>query len=140
MRVAMIINILLIGGLLTVIACAPASMTPSAPASKTPSAPAPGIGPAAFNVSDLRIDPNVPEPGTTVRVGATVTNTGGQPGTLKVELKMQDTQTQKETAHSQDVTLAGGASQRVTFYITAHDGIHKVTIGNLTGTMEVPAS
>ena len=98
------------------------------------------VGPSAFDVSDLIIDPKEPEPGTTVTVSVMVTNTGRKSGTYKALLKIQETQTNSEIFKSEDVTLAGGASQRVTFRMTAQQGTYTTIIGNLTGTLEVPAS
>ena len=151
MRTIRVMVILLVGLLLALVACAPASVTPTTPTptpTPTPTTPTPTptptpAGPAAFTdgaftISDMRIEfgaMGMAEPGDDVKVVVKVMNTGGQQGTYTLVLKVDGT-----TVKTQDVTLAGGASQRVTFYITAHDGIHTVIIGNLTGTLEVPAS
>lgn len=95
---------------------------------------------AAFIVNDLIIDPAAPEPGTTVKVGVMVTNTGRKSGIYKALLNIIETQTNSEIFRAEDVPLAGGASRKVTFHITAQEGTYTVIIGNLTGILEVPAS
>lgn len=75
------------------------------------------------------------EPGDNVTVVVKVTNTGGQPGTYTLVLKVNG-----ETIKTQDVTLAGGASQQVKLPITAGKiGIYTISIGQLTRKLEVMA-
>jgi len=75
----------------------------------------------------------MPEPGDNVTVSVKVTNTGGQQGTYKVVLKVDDV-----TIKTQDVTLAGGASQQVNLTMVAGKvGSYTLKIGELTCTMEV---
>lgn len=154
MRITRIIMVMLIGALLTLVACAPTA-APTTPAPTTPTtttpattptptptptqpapaqpAPTPGTGPAAFTISDLKIEPEMPEPRDDVIVIVKVTNTGGQSGTYKVVLKVDG-----ETITTQDVTLAAGASQLARLNFAAGPiGKYKVTVGNLTGELVV---
>jgi len=106
----MIIAVLLIGVLLILTVCAKPVPAPA------PTAPTPATGPAAFVTSDLKVTPLQVDPGTTATFSVIVTNTGGQTGTYKVVLKIDDV-----IHKTQDVTLAGGASQKVTFNVTAFE-------------------
>ena len=110
MRITMIIAVLLIGVLLILTVCAKPVPAPA------PTAPTPATGPAAFVTSDLKVTPLQVDPGTTATFSVIVTNTGGQTGTYKVVLKIDDV-----IHKTQDVTLAGGASQKVTFNVTAFE-------------------
>lgn len=81
------------------------------------------------------MDGGMAEPGDNVTVVVKVTNTGGQPGTYTVVLKVDGT-----TIKTQDVTLAGGASQQVNLPITADKiGTYTISIGQLTRKLEVMA-
>ncbi len=113
--------------------------TPPAPTPPAPTPPAPtpptATGPAAFTIAEMGMDPGMPEPGDNVTVSVKVTNIGGQQGTYKVVLKVDDV-----TIKTQDVTLAGGASQVVNLTIIAGKlGTYTIKIGELTCTMEVMA-
>ena len=120
---------LLIGTLLVLGACT--SVTPVPPTPKS----------TVFITSNLTIDPIDPttwQSGDTTQIGVTVTNTGEQPGTYTVVLKVTNNQTRPEDILTQDVTLNGGASQRVTFhYVTYFEGTFVVTIDQLQGFLVV---
>lgn len=120
-----------IGGLIVVSACDQSSNS---------STPVPGMGPANFIVTDLRIIPRYPAGDDTVQISVNVTNDGGQPGTHEVVLKIRDQLTELERVTKQDITLDAGASGRLTFYINAEAGTHTVSIEKETGQMEVHAS
>ena len=89
--------------------------------------------PAAFTVSALTISPATVEIGETVTIKVMVTNTGGLKGTYQATLKIDGVEVEIE-----EVTLAGGASQQVTF-TTSKDaaGSYSVSIANLSGTFTV---
>ena len=130
MRITRIIAAtLLIGTLLILGACT--SVTPVPPTPKS----------TGFITSNLTVDtinPSAWLPGDTAQIGVTVTNTGEQPGTYTVVLKVKNNQTGTEDVLTQNVTLNGGASQRVTFhYVTHFEGIFVVTIDQLQGVLEV---
>ncbi len=89
--------------------------------------------PAAFVASGLSIAPTYLDIGESVTINVLVTNTGDLEGTYQVILKMDDQQVE-----TQDITLAGGASQRVTFTM-AKDvaGSYLVDVDGLTGSFMV---
>ncbi len=91
--------------------------------------------PAVFTATDLAIAPEEVGIGETVTVSALVTNTGDLAGKYKVTLKIDGV-----VVATKDVTLAGGASQKVTF-TTAKDvaGTYAVIVGPLSGTFVVKA-
>lgn len=75
----------------------------------------------------------MPEPGANVTVSVKVTNTGGQPGTYTMVVKIDGV-----TVKTQDVTLAGGTSKVVNLTIVAGKlGTYKISIGPLECTMDV---
>ena len=134
---------LVVVGLLTVAlgltSCA-ARTTEAPPAAKTettqtaPSAK-PVLKPASFSVSGLTITPAEVTTGSKVTIEVLVTNNGELPGTYDVILKIDGT---VET--TQNVTLAGGASQNVTFTTSkATARTYAVAIGELTGSFVVKA-
>ncbi|MBI4303543.1 MAG: helix-turn-helix domain-containing protein [Chloroflexi bacterium] len=92
--------------------------------------------PAAFATSGLTITPAEAKVGETVTISVTVANTGGQTGTYKVTLKVNNV-----TVTTQDVVLSGGASQKVTF-TTKRDvaGTYTASIDSLSGTFTVKAA
>ena len=116
---------------------ASAAMTPAT------TTPTPGTGPAAFTdgaftISDLTIIPKLAMPTDKVEIAVMVKNNGGPSGTYKLVLKIQDNKTRMEDTKTQDVTLAGGASKKVAFAISAgEDGTYTIKIGELTGTLTV---
>ncbi|MDO8578883.1 MAG: CARDB domain-containing protein [Dehalococcoidales bacterium] len=109
------------------------------PAATAP-APAPTLTPTpvVFVVSDLTIVPDTIRTTHTSTIGVTVTNTGEQPGTYTVVLKVQPNSTNKQDVQTQDVTLAGGASQKVTFVLTAtQGGTYEIMVDQLIGFLVV---
>ena len=89
--------------------------------------------PAAFAVSDLTVSPTEVDIGESVIISVILTNTGDLTGDYQVTLKIDNVETATE-----EVTLAGGASQTVTF-TTAKDvsGTYSVTVDSLSGTFMV---
>ena len=89
--------------------------------------------PAAFTTSALSISPTEVEIGESVTIGVLVTNTGELAGSYKVTLKIDNV-----AVATEDIDLAGGASQTVTF-ITAEDvaGTYTVSVNGLSGTFTV---
>jgi transcriptional regulator with XRE-family HTH domain len=92
--------------------------------------------PAAFTTSGLSITPAEVNSGDKVTISVTVKNTGDVSGTYKVTLKVNGA-----TVESKDVTVAGNATQAVTFTTSqAMAGTYNVTIDSLTGTFAVKAA
>jgi subtilase family serine protease len=90
-------------------------------------------GPAAFVASNLRITPAQVDIGQEVAIKAVVANTGDLRGSHLVALKIDGV-----TVASREVTLAGRASQEVSFTITTRAaGTYQVTVDGLTGTFVV---
>lgn len=91
------------------------------------------IRPAAFTATNLTISPAEVNIGENVTISATVANTGDLAGSHKASLKIDDVATD-----SKMVTLAGGATQRVTF-TTAKDiaGSYRVNVNGSSGTFTV---
>lgn len=91
--------------------------------------PAPPPAPAAFAVSDLTVSPAEVDIGETVTITALVSNTGELSGSYEVTLKIDGV-----AVATDEVTLAGGASQEVTF-TTAKDaaGTYTVDVNGLAG-------
>ncbi len=107
-------------------------------ATAPPPAPTLTPKPVVFVISDLTIVPDVIRPYNNSTIGVTVTNTGEQPGTYTVVLKVQPNSTKKQDVQTQDVTLAGGASQRVTFVLTAtQGGTYEIMVDQLIGFLVV---
>jgi hypothetical protein len=90
---------------------------------------------ATFTTSDLNISPTTSEIGDTVFINALVANTGEIPGTYEVTLKINN-----EVLSTKEVTIAGGASKKVTF-TTVRDvpGTYTVDVNGLSGTITVQA-
>ncbi len=129
-----IIIILLIGILLTPGACTSVRPTPVPP---TPT-PSPTPKSTVFITSNLTIEPQTIRDYDSAVIGVTVTNTGEQPGTYTVVLRVKNNQTSTEDVLTQDVTLNGGASRRVTFdYFTSLTGHYVVTVDQLQGFLDV---
>jgi Tol biopolymer transport system component len=92
--------------------------------------------PAAFSVSNLSIEPVEVLPNDVVTISVSVSNTGGSQGNHNVILNINGVQEETE-----NVTLAAGASQTVTFNITREDaGTYAVTVDNLSGSFIVLSS
>ncbi len=89
--------------------------------------------PAAFSVLSLSIQPAEVEPAEVVTIAVLVANTGGESGSYEVTLKIDDV-----VVATKEVTLAGGASQSVTFTITKDVvGTYSVDVSGLTGSFTV---
>ncbi len=97
-------------------------------------APAPPK-PAAFTASALTISPTEVDIGERVTISVLVANTGDLSGSYTVTLTINDV-----VVATEDVTLAGGASQEVTF-TTVKDvvGTYAVNVDGLSGTFTVKA-
>jgi PGF-pre-PGF domain-containing protein len=97
--------------------------------------PPPAPTPAAFTTSALTISPGEVDIGQDVTISVMVANTGELSGSYEVALKLDGVVV--DTKH---VTLAGGASEQVTF-TTAKDaaGTYTVNINGLSGTFTVKA-
>jgi beta-lactamase superfamily II metal-dependent hydrolase len=89
--------------------------------------------PAKFTVSNLSISPDDVEPGRTVTISATVTNSGGSSGSYTAILKINGSQVETKS-----VTLNAGESQVVSFTVVkASTGNYAVELGGLAGTFIV---
>ena len=107
------------------------------PAPAAPAAPVIPTGPAAFTISNLAV-PEIVNPFTRVVLSFTVTNTGAEQGTYKAVLRIASEEAGVNETKTQDVTLAGGASQTVSVEITTGvAGIYKISLGDLTENMSV---
>ena len=125
----------LVGSLVVQATTTPPAITQPAPARATGQT---SFTDGIFTISDLTVTPKVQEPGGKVTVGILVRNNGGQPDTYKVVLKVQNNKTKAEDVKTQDVTMAGGASQEVNLTITAGlDGTYTVIIDKLSGNLLV---
>ena len=91
--------------------------------------------PAAFETSYLTILPGEVDPDEEVTIGVKVTNTGDLSGSYEVTLKIDGV-----AVATQEVTLEGGASQKVTF-TTSKDvaGTYNVNVNGLSSTFTVTA-
>lgn len=91
--------------------------------------------PAAFNVSDLTIDPAEITIGNKVAISVIVTNTGDLTGSYEVSLNIDNV-----VAQSQEIVLYGGASQKVSFSVTPDTaGEHTIHVCDLLGKCIVKA-
>ncbi|MDP3880158.1 MAG: helix-turn-helix domain-containing protein [Dehalococcoidales bacterium] len=91
--------------------------------------------PAAFTTSGLSVSPAEVSSGETVTIRVTVTNTGGLTESYQLALKINNA-----TEETRSVTLAGGASQVVSFAARrAAAGTYTVAIDNLSGAFTVKA-
>ena len=89
----------------------------------------PSPTPAAFSVSNLRIEPSEPNAGEKATVSAAVKNTGGSEGSYTAELKVNGV-----TEDSQNLTILAGGSVNVTFNVSKDTpGVYQVALGNVTG-------
>jgi len=91
--------------------------------------------PAAFTTGTLTISPKEVDIAQTVTISVVVTNTGDLTGSYEVTLKIDDV-----VVEAKKVTLAGGASQTVSF-TTAQGaaGTYTVNVNGLSGTFTVRA-
>ena len=123
-----IIGILFMGIALVLGACANAQRTPVSP----PPTPIPTQS-TVFVTSNLTIVPDAIRPGSSSTIGVTVTNTGQQPDTYIVALNVDG-----DITETQHITLAGGASQAVTFiFTTFNERDYVITIDQLKGILQV---
>jgi len=89
--------------------------------------------PAAFTVSNLSISTSGVDFSKDVTISAMVTNTGDLSGTYKVSLKINNVQ-----VDAKDVTLAGKASQTVTFTTSRNTaGTYTVDVNGQAGSFTV---
>lgn len=89
--------------------------------------------PAAFTVSNLSITPAKVDMGEEVTISVLVTNTGDLSGSYQASLNIDGV-----AVATEEVTLAGGASERVTFTMTQDvAGTYSVTIDGQSGTFDV---
>ena len=89
--------------------------------------------PPAASITDLQVKPDRVTTGSIVDISATITNNSQTTIQQKVELKIND-----EVTSSQEITLAAGESQEVTFVTTAGSpGDYQVAIDGLTGKFSV---
>jgi hypothetical protein len=106
--------------------------TPVAPPT-TPPPPQPK--PATFVVSNMSVAPLTIKTGETSTIVVTVTNTGEQQGSYKVNLMVNSA-----VENTSEVTLAGAASQKVTFTLTKSTaGTYSIAVDKLTSTVIVEA-
>ena len=94
------------------------------------------VVPRPASLTNLTISPAEVKTGETVTVSVLVTNPGSIECDYQVQLKVNGS-----VEETNEVTLAGGASQTVTF-TTAKDvaGVYSVTVGALLGTFTVKAA
>ncbi len=103
--------------------------------------------PAAFEVISLNISPTEVEIGETVNITVLVANTGGQPGSYQVTLKINSVSeaggevagmTTSVVEGEREVVLDTSASEQVSF-TTSKDtpGLYLVEVNGLTGSFEV---
>jgi len=90
--------------------------------------------PAAFTASSLTISPTVINPGQDITIGVTATNTGDLVGSHELTLKIDD-----EVIATSEVTLAGHASEEITFFTTADYpvGDYEISVNGLSGTLTI---
>lgn len=113
-RLAFVSIFLLVLGLVVGIACAP----PAA---------------AEFEVSTLVISPSTAAPGEEVTISVDVENIGGEEGSYTVTLTVDD-----EEVATEEVTLAAGATETVTFTISRDvEAVYAIEVDGLTGTLTV---
>ena len=88
---------------------------------------------AVFRISEFDISPGEADIGQTVTIRALVTNSGNLEGTYQVILEIDN-----KVVETQGVTLAGGASDIVTFKISENIAdIYSVNINGLSGSFTV---
>jgi len=89
--------------------------------------------PADFEISTLDISPATVDPGESVAISATITNTGDLAGSYKVTLTIDQIVTD-----TREVNLSGHSSQQVTFTTTQDTvGTYQVSINGLPATLTV---
>ncbi|OGO39688.1 MAG: hypothetical protein A2147_05215 [Chloroflexi bacterium RBG_16_57_8] len=94
------------------------------------------VGAATFAVKDLEISPNELRPGGKATAAVMVTNNGARTGSYTVVLKVDGS-----AISTREVTLAGGASERVEFSVPGNaPGSFAVSVENLSATLTVGAA
>jgi hypothetical protein len=94
------------------------------------------IPPAKFTISDLLVTPEHIKEGQKANVSVQLTNVGGITGSHLVELKVKGV-----TEMSQEVTLAPGSTQAVSFILSKKKtGFYVIQIGDLIGKLVVEMS
>jgi hypothetical protein len=89
--------------------------------------------PAAFQVSNLCIEPSEIKAGEKATVSAEVKNAGGSEGSYTAELKVNGV-----TESSQNLTIPAGASSGIMFTVSKDTpGVYQVGLDNLTGQFTV---
>ena len=89
--------------------------------------------PANFITRDLTISPAEVDIGRSVTISALITNIGDLAGSYKITLKIENV-----AVATKDVTLAGGASQKVTFTTTQDiAGTYTIDVDGLSGIFTV---
>ena len=96
-------------------------------------APEPALVPATFSLSALSISPAEVEIGEEVTVSVTVTNTGGQSGSYKVVLKVNNA-----VVDTASITLTAGTSHEITFTTSSDTaGTYTVNVNHLSSIFTV---
>jgi len=96
-------------------------------------APSPPPTPAAFATSSLSVSPPGVNIGESVSISVLVTNAGEEEGSRTVTLKIDQV-----IEEAQEITLAGGASQTVTFTTSRNEAdIYSVDVNGLPGSFRV---
>ena len=89
--------------------------------------------PAEFQITNLTIDPETAQSGTTVNVTAKITNIGETSGTYIAEFKVNN-----EVKDTKTVLLSGGEASNVAFTTSqTAKGTYTIMIGNVTGTLSI---
>ncbi len=89
--------------------------------------------PAAFTTSDLTITPTEVDIAQSVKISATITNTGDRSGSHEVTLKIKG-----KVVSTKKITLAGQASEKVTFTtVQGAPGTYTVNLDGLSGAFTV---
>jgi hypothetical protein len=126
----------ILGFILVVSSCSPASVSPSpAPTpSPSPSQPPPSPQtPVEIKYISMSMTPIVAEPGQPVTVEVKVANPGGTAGSTKLGLTVNGSE-----AETKDVTIPPRAEQTVTFTVTENaSGMYEIKVSGLTETLRV---
>ncbi|MBA7653174.1 hypothetical protein ES703_61017 [subsurface metagenome] len=89
--------------------------------------------PANFTVTNLSISPDDVEPGRTVTISTTITNSGGSPGSYTAILRINGSEVETKS-----VVLNAGESQVVSFTVAKEStGTYTVEVNGLEGTFTV---
>ena len=123
---------LLTAAVFLLVSCANPIPPPTHASRPTP-APPPPAKPASFTIANLTITPAEVTSGSKITIQVTLTNLGDSSGSYDVNLKIDDT-----VEATQDISLAGGASQNVTFVISKSIAkTYTVNVSELSGTFVV---